>query len=120
MGYYRHHAIVVTDMTFRRIPGAPMVQPIDRAHAKAVELGMTVTPLVSSPLNGFESFMIAPDGSKEGWHDSDKGDAAREAWVAWLKGSGEYIDWAIVAFGGDDRDLACVIDNSRNEKEEEE
>jgi hypothetical protein len=77
MGWIRHHGIVVTswDKT-----------AIDKAHeqAKAMFPPDTVTNLARAPLNGYQSFLVAPDGSKENWADSDLGDERREAFVRWL------------------------------------
>lgn len=94
MGYMRHHAIVVTSGHDESIEGA---------HKAATDLGMTVTPLVSSPINHYRSFMVCPDGSKEGWSDSDEGDKRRDAFVAWLdEGDGDnppWCSWAEVQYG---------------------
>ena len=75
MGWIRHHGIVVTSWD---------AAALRHAHAHAAELGMTTTEIVASPVNGYSSFLVAPDGSKEGWDDSNTGDAQREAFVAWL------------------------------------
>jgi hypothetical protein len=37
-------------------------------------------------MNSTRSFLVAPDGSKEGWEESDKGDQRREEFVEWLRG----------------------------------
>lgn len=95
MGYVSHHAIVVT---------ATEHDDAATARFKALELGCTVSPVVLSPMNGYASFMVAPDGSKEGWSQSDDGDASRLAFVRWLRGASEYgfcLDWIEVQFGGD-------------------
>ncbi len=64
-------------------------------------------------MNSYISFLIAPDGSKEGWPDSDTGDAAREHWKAMLRGNDEiYVDWAHVNFGGDDDHCSTLRDHS--------
>ena len=48
--------------------------------------------------------MIPPDGSKEGWEESNLGDERRSAWVNAMKDLGEddYCEWAELAFGDDD------------------
>lgn len=105
MGYHRHHAIVVTSFHDRYI---------EVAHAEAervFEGTAPVTPITAAAVNGFRSFLVAPDGSKEGWADSDRGDAAREQFVAWLRGAGNdgiYVSWVEVNFGGDDGDMIGV------------
>lgn len=70
MGYIRHHAIVVT--SFDRIE-------LDRLHREAVEIfGKQVSGIVEAGVNGYDSFFIGPDGSKEGWQPSVEGDKQRE------------------------------------------
>jgi hypothetical protein len=95
MGYMRHHAIVLSSWS-PEILGA--------ARVKAADLGMAVSPIVPSGLNGISSFLVAPDGSKEGWEESDAGDARRAALIAWLgaeAGKRGYsgVDWAEVQYG---------------------
>jgi hypothetical protein len=75
MGTIQHHAIIVTTHD------EPLV---NAAHAKAAGLGMRVSAVVDSPVNRFFSFAVFPDGSKEGWSESDAGDAQRDGFVAWM------------------------------------
>jgi hypothetical protein len=83
MGYMRHHAIICSGPAPIKDEGAPWISSIaeyvtslQRAHDKATAIfGDTVSPIVISPVNGIGSFFIAPDGSNEGWEDSDAGDA---------------------------------------------
>jgi hypothetical protein len=93
MGYIKHHAIVVTSWN-----DALIVE----AHAKAVEYCRLVTPLSETGVNGYRSFLIAPDGSKEGWGDSDLGDAEREAFIRWAEGQAirRRLDIAPLVRGG--------------------
>ena len=57
-----------------------------------------------SLVNGHETFVVLPDGSKEGWDESDKGDALRQRFIERLKVD-EYEDgsspwsWVEVGFG---------------------
>lgn len=75
MGHWCQHAIVVTSY------GVHVV----RAHRKATELfGFLVSPVVDSKRNGYKSFFVAPDGSKEGWDASNQMDVAR----------GDFMEWA--------------------------
>lgn len=73
MGYIRDEAIIVT--------GTPAA--CEEAVVEAVRLGLHVTSIRAHNINGRSSFLIVPDGSKEGWEDSDKGDAARAMWIEW-------------------------------------
>lgn len=102
MGYMRHHAIVVT--TF--------VGDIEEAHAKAVELFSSwggeradtgvVSEIVGSWINGYHSFFIAPDGSKEGREESENGDKARDEFIAWIEAEQRYLRYVEVQFADDD------------------
>ena len=74
MGYIKHHAIVVTSFDDALAK---------EAHKKAEKLGNTTTEVVESPVNGYYSFLIVPDGSKEGWPESDEGDVSRQRFIAW-------------------------------------
>lgn len=107
MGHIRHDAIVVTHWDEDRLR---------RAQQKAAELGLPVTSSVNSNMNGYHSFLIAPDGSKEDWEDSRKGDEARDVWCHWVRKEGLGCDWVHVSYGGDDPELAQVRNgNARDE-----
>jgi len=96
MGYMMHHAIVVTSWK---------PEAVEAAHAMATQLDMKPSPIVSSGTNGYRSFLVPPDGSKEGWHQSDVGDACRAQLVAWMMTAGDdglWLDWIEVCFGGDE------------------
>jgi hypothetical protein len=98
MGYIRHHAIVVT---------ASNEDDARSAHDEAERIfGCTtgvVTSLCDPVMNGYISFAVLPDGSKEGWEESDDGDAARNRLIAWLESEATrgVLDWAEVQFGDD-------------------
>jgi hypothetical protein len=79
-------------------------------------------PLVVGPVrsitNGYGFYAFLPDGSKEGWDTSDKGDEYREQFVA-LFASG-YFDVARVTYGGDDWDSpVATVQVIRPESREE-
>lgn len=101
MGYIAHHAIVVTSGSTERIAAA---------RAKAIELGLDATGIVTSRTNSYETFLITPDGGKEGMDASALGDEARAAWIDWARG--QYIDWALIRFGGDDSEYARIEDHN--------
>ena len=104
MGYMRHNALVVS---------GSYSNYINLAHARALELGMAVSGIVDSPSNGVKSFFIAPDGSKEGWDNSERGDECRQAFVGWLAtqrygdGSGP-LDWVEIQYGDDERKTRVI------------
>lgn len=108
MGYMRHHAIVVSSWNEERI---------EYAHAKAVDIfGARVTNVVPSPMNGHRSFLVATDGSNEGWDESDIGDAQRDRFVKWLRRQ-EYEDgstslaWVEVQYADDEKETKIVRDS---------
>lgn len=104
MVYMRHDAIVATSWN---------KEHLQKARSKAKELGLEVSELVDGRMNGCLSFLIAPDGSKEGWKDSDDGDSQREQWKAWLRSQDDiWVDWAHVNFGGDDDQFSSLRDHS--------
>lgn len=96
MGMYIHHAIVITTRKKQRAYEA-------RRYAR--QLGMNVSSVVETSLNGFWSFLIAPDGSKEGHPSSDKGDKSRDALINWIKEEinlNDFIaEWVEVTYGWD-------------------
>lgn len=103
MGYMRHHGLLVTGSA----------KHISKAKDEAVRLGMSVSAIHSAPINDYDSFAVFPDGSKEGWNESDLGDAQRFAFKAylhrqrWSDGSSP-LDWVEVFFGDDDREVGVV------------
>ncbi len=109
MGYTRHHAIVVSSWN---------KEHIDAAHRVADELKMSVSEVVHSEMNGILSFFVAPDGSKEGWEDSDIGDVSRSTFKAWIRESGFYLKWVEVQYG-DDEHRTKIIDFGSSLQEDE-
>lgn len=108
MGYMRHHAIIVSSWDREQIDAMRL-----EAITLAVEerLASLISPLVQSAVNGYSTFVVAPDGSKEGWGHSDAGDRLRERIVETLIAA-EYADgssrfaWAVVRYGDDNGDDA--------------
>jgi len=104
----RSHAIVVESWNAIMLASA---------HAEARKLfdGIApVTEVTPEASNGRRAFMVAPDGSKEGWEESDRGDAARSAFKDYLRS--QYHDdgstslrWAEVMFA-DDEGRAAVVE----------
>ena len=98
MGHMRHHAILVTTIYESKAK---------KARKKAKRLGALVTPIQLTKLNGIRTFVVLPDGSKEGWPESDAGDETRDQFIKWLEskahddGSSPY-DWAEVRYGDDE------------------
>ena len=97
MGVVKHNAIVVVG--FDCIPK----HDINAVHSLAINIfGNLVSEIVNGVCNGYKSFFIAPDGSKEGWEDSIIYDEKREEFYRRVDKS--YVDIIEVRFGDD-----CVM-----------
>lgn len=96
MGWIKHNAIVVTVAGY--IGAKPMQEAADRIF------GEGTCQTMKAEINGTRTLLVPPDGSKEGWGDSDLGDAKRGAFIAWLNdqvyedGSSPY-SWVEVEYG---------------------
>ena len=104
MGYIRNHAIVVT---------CTHGDHIERAHKKAKGIFPRVSEISLEGVNGSRSFFVPPDGSKEGWADSKKGDTQRENFKIWLRAQAHSdkstpFSWCEIRYGGDDFDAEIV------------
>ena len=104
MGYMKHNAIVVTSWN---------PESINKAADKATEIGMQVIGPSDPVVNGYRSMLVCPDGSKEGWEDSDAGDERRSLFRKWLDEQ-QYADgstsyhWVELTYGGDYHDATVV------------
>lgn len=65
-----------------------------------------MSPLSPKEVNGYQSFFIPPDGSKERWDASDEGNRRRNEFIKWLKSRKVLVDWVEVQFGDDEGILA--------------
>lgn len=95
MGIIQHHALIVTSWD---------TEILSDAHRIASAATKTVTPVIAGMANKYASFAVLPDGSKEGWVDSDFGDIARERIIGWLEAQAyedgsNRLSWAEVSFG---------------------
>lgn len=92
-----HHAIIVTswdDMLLSEFAGIA-------SGAGAIVLGPS-----AEAVNGYRTVVVCPDGSKEGWDDSDKGDNTRTQLKAWANGQryedgSSKLEWVEVCYGND-------------------
>jgi len=125
MGYERHHAIVVSAFYHQWITDEKKypkdVHWIDVAHAKAVEFGCQVTEILKTKTNDVRSFMIGPDGSKEGWATSNEGDKNRKKFIEWIRSftyddGSNPIHYVEVSYGGDDENAKITRSSEKDEK----
>ena len=61
--------------------------------------------------NGYHSFCVLPDGSKEGWDESDAKDEARAALIKYLRLSAR-LEFVELRFGHDDEDEGAIENSS--------
>jgi hypothetical protein len=122
MGYLRPTAIIVSASYSENVSDPSTPHWIEVAHAEALRihdvsgLAKIVTEPTPPAMNNERSFLVAWDGSQEGWEESDRGDACRAAFIAWLReqeyGDGSSpLDWIEVQYGGDDGE-AIVLDHA--------
>jgi len=110
MGYMRHHAIIVTGWDKKCVK---------KAHDKAKEIfNENVTQITLVVINGYCSFLIPPDGSKEEWDESNEGDEKRQLFKLWLQNNHDlYLDWVEIQYG-DDEGQTIVISHSDEFRDE--
>lgn len=90
MGTIHHHAIVVTGYD----------DHIDRAHRAAKDIFPFVSEVSAPATNCYQSFFIPPDGSKEGWGESEEGDIRRSQFITKLREMHDcYVDYIEVEYG---------------------
>ena len=106
MGYYRSHTIAITSV---------FQDDVKEAHAKAKEIfdNQMVTEIISGTTNAQDSFFVAPDGSKEGWDESDKQDDNRKALIDWIDAHNDkkgcsYIQYVEMYFA-DDNEMCEIL-----------
>jgi len=95
MGYIKHHSIIV-------VGSEKNVRIVNR---KAKELiGHLVSNVINTRMNAYYSFFVSPDGSKEGWEDSNYYELKRQELFDFVY-STDYVDIIEVKFGGDEPNL---------------
>lgn len=104
MGYIKNHAMIVSSWSEEATAAAHQAAT---DHFGAYGLDEIISPIVPHAINGGSAFFIAPDGSKEGWTESDRGDAARDELKEKLRGM-PYLEWAEIQLGGDDAEYSIV------------
>lgn len=101
MGYFAHKALIVTSGYHH--------EELEKLHEMAKELELPVTEIVEGRANGFKSFAVLPDGSKEGWDESDRVDEGRASLIGNMLGT--RLNYIEVRFGGDDNNAFILHHN---------
>lgn len=115
MGYIAHHTIIVT--------GYAGFGKLDEVHELAKEIFINSPSVVSNILgpvtNGTCFFYITPDGSKEGWAESDEGDASRSVFFTQASQIEDHHCHILsLRFGGDDSHHTEVEYNNHLEEDQ--
>jgi hypothetical protein len=105
VGYIRHHAIVVTGY-------ADALDKLERVRKEAVRLCEAVSGIVASQRNGYASFFIAPDGSKEGWGASADAEIHRDQFLRYLQATAPELIWIEVQYGDERGENLVTRDSS--------
>lgn len=94
MGHNAHTIIVVTGLEeytgtsishVREVAIDIFNKHIDSVEDNKPNTGASmITPIFPSPMNGYRTFFIIPDGSKLGWDDSATANKARHEFTDWL------------------------------------
>lgn len=119
MGYIIHEAVIVTGNSYYNIeeePDCPQdiknirqaIYDIYKKYDDEIEgtISDCVGQICGTGMNGTYAFLIAPDGSKEGWGLSQLGDDAREEAMEYLRTTARYkdssgCDVSHLKYGGD-------------------
>lgn len=105
VGTVNHNAVVAT--TWDKVRFSAVQEWVAALEVRSVATGAdfrTLFAFAPSVANGCNTVVLAPDGSKEGWPDSEDGDRLREAFIrrleedAYSDGSSSW-KWIEVSFG---------------------
>lgn len=113
----RHHVIVVTSNQKEKLEKIRKeVIELYQSKMEAKNSSKLVGPIQESLINGFVTFLIAPDGSKEGYDASDDADRIRQLVVDLVRSfpSNEeegYLQFVEVSYGQDDGKAQIVSNN---------
>jgi len=113
MGNFRHHAILVSDHVDE--------EGFWFAVYEAKKIFGVMPPVFHGDAEGVVSFLIPPDGSKEGRDISNEYDEKRARFVDWLKKHKDengcrYVDWIEIYYGDQASDRAEILNHSRDGK----
>jgi len=96
MGYMLHHAIIITGTN---------IDHLGIVRTFAINKGNHCSETVKGTINDQFSFFVAPDGSKEGWNESDEADLSRKYLKDFLDNNlNLYVNAIEIQFAGDNHD----------------
>ena len=100
MGYMKHDAIVISSWDN---------EAIKEAADMAREYGLEVLGPSTTVTNGIRTLLICPDGSKEGWEESNAFDIKRASYLAYLNSiryddNSSCLSWVAISYSNDDRE----------------
>lgn len=114
MGYIKHQAViavVIDDSSDVDQLRRQLAELIDKPFISSAEqLLVGPTP---SLVNGYVTYALLPDGSKEGWSTSDLGDRARQIFIDHFRALGSYSQVIEVSF--DEDSVTSAVDVSATE-----
>ena len=118
MGYMRHHAIVCSCWDEK-------IARAVRDRALQIFPPDSVSNVVVAAVNGYWTFLVGPDGSKEGWEESSEGDVRRAEFLKHLEsfryGDGSSpLDWVEIQYGDDERETVVVSHSDERAATDEE
>lgn len=106
MSYMSHNAIIVTSQD---------TNGLQQAANKAIELGLQILGPSVPQINNVSTILICPDGSKEGWAESNAGDLKRAKFRNWLEwqhydDNSTIFEWVEIAYNNEYPPV--IVDNS--------
>jgi hypothetical protein len=116
MGYMRHHLIAVNSFD-RGLLEVTRLQALEIfKDTWNTKFSNMVGVIVESPINSEHTFVIYPDGSKEGWEDSDIGDTYRAEFLSYIESikhddGSNSVSYAELFFRDDDGESEIVNHN---------
>lgn len=97
MGLIQHNCVVATTSSEERIAQMrEWIRKLSQFEKEDIRSAGRLFAEINGFTNGYVTFILAPDGSKEGWSTSNAGDRLRNAFIARLD---EYWDWIEVSYG---------------------
>jgi hypothetical protein len=118
MGYMCDHALIVSgrrsEVEQARDAALTVYNRVDTPFCRS--FAELVSPIIHGMTNGRAAFMVAPDGSKEGWSTSDLSDELRGELIAWLRSNTSGLSFVEVLFNDDD--LRCRVERHDVDHEE--